>query len=766
MAKNKRLAQEKQQQQKKILAKTEFLKPLLPGFIIFAGILTWGFYISQNYFKQYPVNLNWVGFILSLDEFPNAVAGNVISVFTDHLATMLTALLIFIAAFGAGEKLRNLIGIGSGNKQEDWLYSMGLGFTAIIYSTFIIGMLGGLYQQFFWLIFVGLGILGALEIKKCYLLPAPAVEKVKSSWLFSGIVLALALLIGLVTALAPETFYDSTQYHLGVPLIWVQNHRICEIPTIQQSFYQMNMHLLYVITILLKYEGASKIVNYMFGLLGMVLLYTFAKKYFSKKQGLLTAAMFYCTPVVLFVTSRSCIELPMVFFEILSIFCVFNWLVTKNDKWFYLTAVFSGTALGSKHTAVFGFISICVASLIYFLLYRRDEMASFLKKAVIFLMIGFVFVSPWLIKSYVFVGNPIYPFKLSITGGVIQESKKKDISYIDQSPIPLTPLNIVTIPWRSTMGQFQESFTGMVFLMFIPLLFLFRKTSRYAKFIFFYIVPYYLLWIVIGRCYLRFLITPLALLSVVYAFYITEADIPKVFKTLLVGVLVVLFGTNCFLMMSSQKMSQNPLGVILGLQSKMDYLATSRQSYPCPYYQTVDWINRNLPENSKVAFFGETRPYYMRRKVLTHSAGDFNQIILWCKEVKTAEELKSKLAKEGVTHFMVNVPEARRLTAYDILQFEGNDLKVFIAFWNKYLKEINAGVADVMLNDGRRASAVPEFWSQYASNPFSAVHLYEIMPEEEAGKPYGAPLNFFLYKEMYNTARLEYLGSVIEKLQK
>ncbi|OGS20347.1 MAG: hypothetical protein A3J83_02115 [Elusimicrobia bacterium RIFOXYA2_FULL_40_6] len=749
------------------------LKPLIPGFIIFTALLIWGWIISRSYFEQYKVNLDWLGYLLSVEEFNSPTLSSFFGVFFDYLITAILVIWFYISAFGVGEKIRNLFKVESENKYENIIFSIGFGIFAIIYGAFFIGLAGGLYKQFFAIIFIALGIFGLLELKKFHAKYKAIVQlkPKKEEFSFINFLLIIVLfitgLVTLVTALTPETFYDSTQYHLGVPLIWIQNHRICEIPTIQQSYYQMNMHILYVISILLKYAGLSKLLNFSFGLLSCAIIYISTRKYFSKKSGLLAVSLFYALPIVMFVSSRTCIELPMTFFELLGLLAIFNWINSKNDRWFFAAAIFSGMAMGSKLTSIFGVISLCFAVVMYYIIYRRQEILHLLKIGSIFLLICFALCVPWLLKNYVLVGNPIYPFKLDLEHFQVQQVSKNSVnSYIDQAPIPLTVKNIVTVPWNMTMGKYQESFSGMAFLLLLPFLFFFKKTNNLAKMIFFYCIPYYLLWIVIGRCYLRFLITPLAFLSIVMAYYVIEAAISSILKNIIVFILLIIFGANIFLYMSSQKMSQNPLGVVLGMQSKMEYLFSSRPSYPSPYYKVIDWANNNLPQDAKIAFFGETRPYWAQRNVLTHSAGDFNQVIMWCKEVNSAEELREKLAKEKITHILFNAPEGRRLNCYDIFQFDPKDLEIFCDFWEKYLKVIYAALPDASLNDGRRASTVPEFWNGYQQNPFNYVYLYEILSPEDAGKPHQAVVNFFLYKDLYEPKRQVILAPTLEKLIK
>lgn|GEM_PF-6023916 len=79
----------------------------------------------------------------------------------------------------------------------------------------------------------------------------------------------------------------------------------------------------------------------------------------------------------------------------------------------------------------------------------------------------------------------------------------------------------------------------------------------------------------------------------------------------------------------------------------------------------------------------------------TQTVGNLNPLILMIRQSKNEDELYEIIKKNGITHMLLNVPEARRLAPYDIFHFEGKDLEIFIKFWNKYVKEID--IADSSL---------------------------------------------------------------------
>ncbi|MEW6040187.1 MAG: hypothetical protein AB1633_01560, partial [Elusimicrobiota bacterium] len=254
--------------------------------------------------------------------------------------------------------------------------------------------------------------------------------------------------------------------------------------------------------------------------------------------------------------------------------------------------------------------------------------------------------------------------------------------------------------------------------------------------------------------------------AILLCYYLAESRIPGWFRNSILLIYAIFLSSNLYFALTSQSVSQDPVGVLLGKQDKKTYLSTQRPTYPCPYYPVINWANKNLPENAVILSFGETRGYYSKKRILTSSAGDTNPIIEWCRQSGNVDELYAKIKKKGVTHILINLPEAKRLAGYDILSFESNELKIFIGFWNKYVKEIYRDIADVtftnnpQLGYGRFGSTIPEFWNSYIKDPGNYIYLYEIVCEKEPS-PQIIPYNFLLLKEFYTSERYNKLASVI-----
>ncbi|MCD5390694.1 hypothetical protein LR007_02375 [candidate division NPL-UPA2 bacterium] len=99
--------------------------------------------------------------------------------------------------------------------------------------------------------------------------------------------------IALIGALTPPLNYDTLSYHLGVPKIYIRNHRIMYLPHQVYSNFPFTLQMLYTLSLLLKGDILAKLIHLSFGLLTVGAIYCFSRRYFSQKIALLAAAIFY-----------------------------------------------------------------------------------------------------------------------------------------------------------------------------------------------------------------------------------------------------------------------------------------------------------------------------------------------------------------------------------------------------------------------------------------------------------------------------------------
>lgn len=739
-------------------------QPLL-AFLPFA-FLAWACYAAYNYLQQYPINISYV--VSMFFDQQEAGIANLFHLFV-YLPSILGIILYALSVYGLGSALVKLIGL-SFDQDEKAIFSTALGFVALIYFLLLTGTAGLLYPVTVLIIL----LIGLFIGVKDILANRPNLE-VAAAFKKQGVIMKLLLLVAasilavvFIGVLTPETFYDTLNYHLGVPQQWINMRRVFPIENFINSYFTGNMHILYIPGLMFGTDLATKLTHFMFGILTTYTVYSWSRKHFSRETGNVAILIFLSIPFVGLVMWKTAIELNLAFFETMAVLSFLNFAgceETRKRQWLLMSAVFAGTAFGGKYLSVFSIISVLAALAGYILVYS-DRSKKTLLSILLFCVVSSVMMSPYLIRNLILKDNPLYPFSFSFGQDAKQtHSHRNQVQEIVDPPVPDRSIsNFITLPWNIAMGKkTQEPFSGVLLLICIPLPFIFRKSDKRIRLLGFYCLAYYLCWFYL-RTYFRYLVPSLPAFSLLFAYYLTNAQFNKTIRNVTLALFALLALSTLTFNAMSLKSSMDPVRVVLGIEKKADYLSTQRPTYPSPYYGVIDWANKNIPKDSKVVFLGECRTFYAKMKTVTYSTSDFCPLILWIKDSNNADEAAQALRGNGVTHILLNVNEARRLANYDMLHFEPRELAVFAQFWSKYVKEIYSDISDIALPQQGIFSLKkqqPEWWRNYSADELNYAKLYEIMPDAEAVKPHKPPRNFFLEPQLYSQKRWQILTAAL-----
>ncbi len=686
---------------------------ILSGFYIF-----WTYFFYNNYFikSNFLISLKWLVHIFSNLRYPhNFSLGRFIPLAGYHLLLLVGLGIICMIAFGMGRKILKLLRIEGESILESTIFALGLGFGSLSLMIFALGILQLYYT---WVVYSVLGILSVFsffEVKKVKL-QKPQLSSSKPRFTVFGIffcgLLGVAAIINLVGALIPESFYDSLVFHLAVPTLYKINHGIRNIETIWISHFPQNMQMLYTMSLLLGTDILAKLIHWIMGIFVVLLVYTFGRKYFNYRVGLLAGAIFYTIPMVAMQSRVTGVELSLTFFDLLVIFALVNWFAINRrdekpklgkDGWLIVAGIFSGLAMGVKYIAMYSFPLFAISIFLGGVIIHKRKIKMSLKKTFLFCVVATALFSPWLIKNTIYTNNPFNPFLSSVfksknfyfgseytrvdTKNYLSRGAKKWSKY------PTRNLKEWLIfPWTLTKkGKDSNSFVGPIFLYLLPLLFFLRKESL-IKFLIFLGAAWFLAWSLIAMRNLRFFIAGLTLFGIIISYlllkvgkenrYFTKIVIFLVFLMLInnVGWSVVILTTN-----------KDPWGVVLGRESREEYLyrdSIGRNLMPY-YYPVVKYINQNLPLDAKVLFIGEARGYYCEREFVTTLAEDLHSIVTrlvrFCKDT---DELLERLKSLGITHVLYNRREGYRLKGFKIFDWQGDDFPIFHKFWRNNLKLI------------------------------------------------------------------------------
>ena len=142
-------------------------------------------------------------------------------------------------------------------------------------------------------------------------------------------------------------------------------------------------------------------------------------------MGITACAIFYSIPILVMNSWVAGNDITLSYFFILSIYALINYFSLETSsvnngrgfKWFILSAIFSGIAMGSKYTGVFTLFGIVALIFCYEYFKMKKKIPKVAKQILIFTVIVVAIMSPWLIKNMIHTGNPVYPVLYKWFGG-------------------------------------------------------------------------------------------------------------------------------------------------------------------------------------------------------------------------------------------------------------------------------------------------------------------------------------------------------------
>lgn len=480
----------------------------------------------------------------------------------------------------------------------------------------------------------------------------------------------LYVLMIIVLSTVPPVSRDALTHHLAVPKLYIEHGGMYEIPEMIASYYPMNLDLLYTIPLYFGNDIVAKYIHFLFAIFTAVFIYLYLKEHVGKQWGWLGAFFFITIPIIVKLSITAYVDLGLIFFSTASILYMLKW---KNAnfrvKYLAISAIFCGLGLGTKYN---GLICLLLFSLFIVFIYVRYSDGSVLnqlngvKYGILFICISLLIFSPWMIKNYIWTGNPLYPlfnnlfcfqktenfFATNVMGHF---SVRKLIYGESFFEILLIPLRI----FFQGVDDEPEFFDGKLnpFLLFLPFFILLRgrKTPRnyscplsdekvFLLFSCFFIVIVFFKQDMRIR-YIAPVIPPLVILSIcalknLYLYF----ERRNIAKFVLVVVSIIIFTTN-FLYIIDQFKFIKPLLFLSGKVTKSEYIKQYR-----PEYSVIQFANQTLPDKSIIfsLFLGD-RSYYSDNKMIFDHV-KFKKVI---KNSAKSMDILLDLKTNNFTHIIV-----------------------------------------------------------------------------------------------------------------
>lgn len=227
---------------------------------------------------------------------------------------------------------------------------------------------------------------------------------------------ALMLAVGLhvvaicLLAAVPPVSRDALTHHLLIPRLYFQHGGIVELPHIHASYYPQLLELLYCIPMFFNNDIIPKYIHFMFALGTALLIYSYLKNTLSRAYGWLGAFFFLTLPIIVKLSISVYVDLGLIFFTTAVLYLLLYKWPQRGFAWRHLVlaGIAAGLAAGTKYN---GFIVVLLASLLIPFLLTGEQKRP--KKAIVCLLcfwsMAIAIFSPWMIRNYLWTGNPVYP---------------------------------------------------------------------------------------------------------------------------------------------------------------------------------------------------------------------------------------------------------------------------------------------------------------------------------------------------------------------
>ncbi len=478
----------------------------------------------------------------------------------------------------------------------------------------------------------------------------------------------------------PPTARDALIHHLALPKLWLLHGKFFHIPWAEFSYYPMNIELLYSIPLYFHNDIIPNYIHLLFGVCTGLLIYLHLNVRIGHLWALLGGLIFVSTPIIMRLSTMAYVDLGMTLFITGSLLSFVQWRDSeyKDGKWFYCSALCMGLALGSKHNSLIAFFFL---NMMVVFIYARDtgRQGRALKYGVLFCIVCLLFVLPWYLVNYISTGNPLYPlfdgifreyhqntsdFKGQVLKSLQDNANhnlfKTRIMYYGESfwETILIPLRIF-FQGRDDSPQYFDGVLNLILIIFLPFSFMNRQYRKVAVLFsvftgFFIFVAFFTEVIRI-----RYILPIVPFLSILCVYGLRNILNFKWngplfaqygLKSVVFSVLVLCLVMNS-IYLKNYFMSVDPMPYILNQETRDTYLVRHLDGY-----QSIKYINENLPQNACVRLiFTGRRGYYLDRAYVHDRCFGMNVIHEMIEASIYDQSLRSYFKNQNYSHLLVRM---------------------------------------------------------------------------------------------------------------
>ncbi|TSC93140.1 MAG: hypothetical protein CEN89_255 [Candidatus Berkelbacteria bacterium Licking1014_7] len=312
------------------------------------------------------------------------------------LLNILIVVILFISSFGIGNIVNQYL-----KNRNSWIIVLGIGLGIHGFLIYFFGLLH-LLNIYTISIILGFGFLLFFIKIKFNRIKLP---KIKIFEFFLLFIIGLILFMFVINTLAPAIKFDDTWYHLTEVKMYLLEGKIrAFLPPAQlgqSSITPRLVDMLYAfpLAFLPNSSVGAKIIHMLLGVGALVVVFEIGKLLFNKRTGLISSLILSTIPIFGWLAQTAYIDLGVIFYVCLTFLLYVKWRFREKTNLFLL-ALLLGFALSTKLWIIGFWLVLLVDALV----------AKKKIKEILFIFCGsFLILMPWLLESFYWTGNPIFP---------------------------------------------------------------------------------------------------------------------------------------------------------------------------------------------------------------------------------------------------------------------------------------------------------------------------------------------------------------------
>lgn len=512
----------------------------------------------------------------------------------------------------------------------------------------------------------GLGLAGAAVARA-----RPSLSGMARAGGWAGLALILTgQAFALMAALAPPTSKDTLLYHFALPKAYIAAGRALEVPYNIAGYYPLGveMHVVWAMLLGAPFgsragEAAAGAALFLFAPLLAMVVYGWARERGVDREWAFVATLMVAwIPTVYDVAASAYVDLALAAYTALAVRAFGRWWTTLDSRHLVWITAGIGGALSIKLSAAFVILPLALLGLLRVLGARtalpgtRPSPAVLAISIVGALALGGALASPWYVRNWVRTGSPLFPFYLGIwpahaPGWDLERSRLYETLFSLYGDTQ-TALDYVLSPLRLAVTAqpdqppYYDGVLGIAFIFAVPVIawaLARRRLDVELRLALLVSACLFVFWLFSSQ-QLRYLLPATPGLAVVTAAAGAQLGGGRAMRWL--SLAAAALGVPVLL---AWFLALDPVRVVLGGESRTDYLARRLDYYP--YYEVV---NRELPSTATVWLIDMRRDtYHLDRPYFSDFIFEDYTLTRYVRSAGSAEEMRARVEADGITHLLV-----------------------------------------------------------------------------------------------------------------